>query len=241
MRSRVQQVLKRYDRGEVEHVEWLDRLSLAAVGELRQREQAARQEAAELGEAALVRCAPCCEGLHLGMQAREAQATAAWQGIGRMPTILAPTRCPPTHPPSLCPLPPSSLPLRSQPGVAPGGLSLAVELPSFPRTVIYQQATAAAGHVAGGAAAPGGPAAGATADAISTPLPGMAGGAPGGGTPGGSLMLLVDAEVGRENPAEAKAAKLARSLTRGMVDKRLKPDTEERRRIEAVLDSPPNR
>lgn len=54
-------------------------------------------------------------------------------------------------------------------------------------------------------------------------------------------MLLHDAEVGRENPAEAKAAKLARSVTRGMVDKKLKPDTEERRRIEGVLDYPPNR
>jgi phosphatidylinositol 3-kinase len=63
----------------------------------------------------------------------------------------------------------------------------------------------------------------------------------GGGATVGPLVLLVDAEVGRENPAEAKAAKLARSLTRGLVDKRLKPDTEERRRIEVVLEHPPNR
>lgn len=168
-------MLKRYERGEVEHVPWLDRLALATVQQLRDAEQARRQEAAEAGE-------------DVGSAAE---------------------------------------------GVAPGGLHLLVELPSFPRTVVYQQAAvAAAGH-----GMPQG-AGGATADAISTPLPGTA---EAGGGGGGPLILLHDAEVGRENPAEAKAQKLARSLTRGMVDKRLKPDTEERRRIEAVLDYPPNR
>ncbi len=174
-------MLKRYERGEVEHVPWLDRLALVAVQELRDAEQARRQEAAEAGEA---------------------DGNAA-------------------------------------DGVAPGGLQLLVELPSFPRTVIYQQAAVA---VAGHGAPAGAGGATATADAISTPLPGTAAAGSGArGLGGGPLILLHDAEVGRENPAEAKAQKLARSLTRGMVDKRLKPDTEERRRIEAVLDYPPNR
>lgn len=48
-------------------------------------------------------------------------------------------------------------------------------------------------------------------------------------------------QVGRENPAELKAQKLARSVTRGVVDRNLKPDTEERAHIGAVLDYPPNR
>ena len=184
-RRRVEQVLKRYERGEVEHVPWLDRLAMHSVEQLRQQEQ---------------------------QRQRQEEAAAAELG-----------------------------------GDA-GTLQLLVELPSFPRAVIYQQA--AVGHPAGAAAATGA----STADAISTPLPGTSGAGTGGvaglssaaaaasaSTAGSPLMLLHDAEVGRDIPAEAKAAKLARSLTRGMVDKRLKPDTEERRRIEAVLDYPPNR
>lgn len=187
-------MVKRYERGEVEHVDWLDRLAQRSIAELRVRE-AARQQA-------------------------EADAAAAGEGAG--------------------PGAPASSGGRNS-AVAPGGIQLLVELPSFPRTVIYQQAAVGqhGGAPAGGLAGPGT----ATADAISTPLPGTAGAAGGGGGGGGtsSLILLHDAEVGRENPAEAKAAKLARSLTRGLVDKKLKPDTEERRRIEAVLDYPPNR
>lgn len=48
-------------------------------------------------------------------------------------------------------------------------------------------------------------------------------------------------QIGRENPAELKAAKLARSLTRGLVDRDLKPNSDERRAIAAVLRLPPNR
>ena len=54
-------------------------------------------------------------------------------------------------------------------------------------------------------------------------------------------VLLQDPEVGWENPSEKKAQKLARSATRGLVDRDLKPDTEERRRIAALLLYPPNR
>ena len=188
---RVEQVVKRYERGEVEHVDWLDRLAQRSIAELRAREAAQRQDDAELA--------------------------AAGEGAGPLPSG------------------------GTSPAVAPGGIQLLVELPSFPRTVIYQQAAVGqhGGAPAGGLAGAGT----ATADAISTPLPGTSGAAGGAGGTGGSstLILLHDAEVGRENPAEAKAAKLARSLTRGLVDKKLKPDTEERRRIEAVLDYPPNR
>jgi hypothetical protein len=48
-------------------------------------------------------------------------------------------------------------------------------------------------------------------------------------------------KVGRENPAELKAAKLARSLARGLVDRDQKPNSDERRAIAAVLRLPPNR
>jgi phosphatidylinositol 3-kinase len=48
-------------------------------------------------------------------------------------------------------------------------------------------------------------------------------------------------QVGLDNPAELKAAKLARSVTRGLIDKDLKPNSDERRRINAVLQLPPNK
>jgi len=47
--------------------------------------------------------------------------------------------------------------------------------------------------------------------------------------------------VGRENPSELKAAKLARSMARGVEDRDLKPNTKERQQIEAVIVAPPNR
>ena len=47
--------------------------------------------------------------------------------------------------------------------------------------------------------------------------------------------------MGQENPSELKAQKLARSVTRGLVDRDLKPDVEEKRRIDAILLYPPNR
>lgn len=49
------------------------------------------------------------------------------------------------------------------------------------------------------------------------------------------------AQVGRENPSELKAAKLARSMARGVEDRDLKPNTHERAQIEAVILAPPNR
>lgn len=52
---------------------------------------------------------------------------------------------------------------------------------------------------------------------------------------------VQDSEVGRENPAEHKAQKMARSVTRGLVDRALKPDTEEKRSINEILHYPPNR
>jgi hypothetical protein len=132
------------------------------------------------------------------------------------------------------------------PAVSPSELQLTVELLTFPQAVVFQQAVV-------GNALPTMTAS--TTDALETPLPGTSGtgvaapsaaatplaGASGGGGGSGGVIVLHDPEVGRENPAELKAQKLARSVTRGMVDRNLKPDTEERLRIEAVLDYPPNR
>ena len=47
--------------------------------------------------------------------------------------------------------------------------------------------------------------------------------------------------MGRDNPAELKAQKLARSFTRGVVDRSLRPDTEDKRRIQETLRLAPNR
>jgi hypothetical protein len=48
-------------------------------------------------------------------------------------------------------------------------------------------------------------------------------------------------QVGRDNPAELKAQKLARSLTRGVIDPDLKPNSEEKRALQAILKLPPNK
>lgn len=60
-------------------------------------------------------------------------------------------------------------------------------------------------------------------------------------TPGSGRATLFDPEVGRPNPSELKAQKLARGVTRGLVDKDVKPNMEERRQINAILAHPPNR
>eukprot|EP00887_Chlorella_sp_A99_P006299 scaffold3.g6299.t1 len=182
--GRVEQVLKRYERGEIPHVDWLDRLAMRTIDGLREQE------------------------------AHEAAAAAAADAAGG-----------------------------GGDGAAIGPrLTLLLELPSFPRAVIFAQQAAPAAHAP---AAPPGAAGGAVAEvsggsgvgAAGAPPPGVAGAAGGSG----SIILLSDPEVGRENPSELKAQKLARSLTRGLVDRALKPDTEERRAIAAVLAYPPNR
>jgi hypothetical protein len=48
-------------------------------------------------------------------------------------------------------------------------------------------------------------------------------------------------QVGRDSPPELKAQKMARSGARGLDDRNLKPDTEERRRINAILMQPSSR
>lgn len=176
------QVLKRFERGEIERVDWLDPLAMRAIDGLRRQQHT--QQLAGLGGA-------------------------------------------------------------EPPGGSGSGLQLAVELLTFPQAVIFQQASVPApGHAAPAALTAS------TTDALATPLPGTSGtgvvapgaaGAASGSGAGAGIILLHDPEIGRENPAELKAQKLARSVTRGMVDRNLKPDTEERQRIDAVLSYPPNR
>ncbi|KAF8067321.1 Phosphatidylinositol 3-kinase [Scenedesmus sp. PABB004] len=105
-------------------------------------------------------------------------------------------------------------------------LLLSLELPIFPTAVLYQQPLSAAAVVAAGPAGPGG---------------GGGGGSGGGVGDVGDILQIHDPEVGWENPAELKAAKLARSVTRGVIDRDLKPNSDERRAIAAVLRLPPNK
>ncbi|KAK3284753.1 hypothetical protein CYMTET_7609, partial [Cymbomonas tetramitiformis] len=56
-----------------------------------------------------------------------------------------------------------------------------------------------------------------------------------------SLLWLVDSELAYENPALAKQHKLARGVTRGIIDSALKPDVKERREISRLLRLPPTR
>ncbi|KAL3157710.1 hypothetical protein ABBQ32_012142 [Trebouxia sp. C0010 RCD-2024] len=94
------------------------------------------------------------------------------------------------------------------------GLVVSLDLPSFSHAVLYNQTIVGPRH----------------AGVIEDPS-----------SPSASLLPLYDPEVGRENPSELKAQKLARSVTRGLVDRDLKPDVEEKRQIDAILLYPPNR
>ncbi|CAN6446279.1 unnamed protein product [Victoria cruziana] len=55
------------------------------------------------------------------------------------------------------------------------------------------------------------------------------------------LVIVWDPEVGRINPSEHKQLKLARSLARGIIDKDLKPSSNERKLIQRILKYPPTR
>ncbi|GIL50816.1 hypothetical protein Vafri_6947, partial [Volvox africanus] len=127
-------------------------------------------------------------------------------------------------------------------------LRLTVVLPIFPYPVLsYQHVSYMAAVAAGPGAGGTGLAATSTASskkdaaaamgALPSPDPSVSGGAPGAG----SIIRLMDPEVGRDNPAELKAQKLARGLQRGVLDRDLKPNSEERKKLQAILKLPPNK
>ncbi|XP_054809368.1 phosphatidylinositol 3-kinase, root isoform [Prosopis cineraria] len=55
------------------------------------------------------------------------------------------------------------------------------------------------------------------------------------------IVIVWDPEVGKINPSEHKQLKLARSLTRGVIDRDLKPSSIERKSIQRILKYPPTR
>ncbi|KAJ6883140.1 phosphatidylinositol 3-kinase [Populus alba x Populus x berolinensis] len=55
------------------------------------------------------------------------------------------------------------------------------------------------------------------------------------------LVTVWDPEIGKINPSEHKQLKLARSLTRGIIDRDLKPSSNERKSIQRILKYPPTR
>ncbi|EXB82579.1 Phosphatidylinositol 3-kinase, root isoform [Morus notabilis] len=55
------------------------------------------------------------------------------------------------------------------------------------------------------------------------------------------IVTVWDPEVGKINPSEHKQLKLARSLTRGIIDRDLKPSSNERKAIQRILKYPPTR
>ncbi|KAF3944819.1 hypothetical protein CMV_028748 [Castanea mollissima] len=55
------------------------------------------------------------------------------------------------------------------------------------------------------------------------------------------IVIVWDPEVGKINPSEHKQLKLARSLTRGIIDRDLKPSSNERKSIQRILKYPPTR
>eukprot|EP00200_Dunaliella_tertiolecta_P009890 CAMPEP_0202375868 /NCGR_PEP_ID=MMETSP1127-20130417/6472_1 /ASSEMBLY_ACC=CAM_ASM_000462 /TAXON_ID=3047 /ORGANISM="Dunaliella tertiolecta, Strain CCMP1320" /LENGTH=1054 /DNA_ID=CAMNT_0048973485 /DNA_START=2551 /DNA_END=5712 /DNA_ORIENTATION=+ len=212
--AELEHLLSLYDRGDMPTVEWLDPLVIQEIQKLQQQQQ---QQGAQ-------------------------QQAHQQQGHGQ-------------------------LDLQGQQDVQ--GPQLLITLPSFPQAVLYQQPASAAAVTQAGAAAaaaaassgaPGGhtPASsgplgfaararfwatggGGSAAEASAAAAAAASDGYGGDRPGGRIIVLHDPEVGRDNPAELKAQKLARSVTRGVIDRDLKPNGEERRRIAAILRQPPNR
>lgn len=134
--DRLERLLRRFKRGDLPTVPWLDRLAFGEISSLRAKEQAARKAA--------------------------------------------------------------------------GIREIVVEYPMFEFPVVYHQPLVAAAPSGSGADQ-------------------GAGGTAGGPTGPERLIWIRDAEIGLENPAERKQAKLARSLAREVVDKELKPDVAERR------------
>ncbi|XP_022962160.1 phosphatidylinositol 3-kinase, root isoform [Cucurbita moschata] len=55
------------------------------------------------------------------------------------------------------------------------------------------------------------------------------------------IVNVWDPEMGKINPSEHKQLKLARSLTRGIIDRDLKPSSNERKSIQRILKYPPTR
>jgi phosphatidylinositol 3-kinase len=175
MSSRIQQLQKRFERGELPHVPWLDQLTLAAAVKMK----------VELAEA------------------------ETGQGIST-------------------------------------AMHLLLELPSFPLAVLYRQAASSDQATAAHQTSKTVVSLLSTSDALSTPLRGTVGSgtAPVAAVPASrqaGIAHLMDPEVGLESPAALKAQKLARGAGHALADRSLRPDTEERARIEAVLALPPNR
>lgn len=111
-------------------------------------------------------------------------------------------------------------------------LQLVVEIPSFPLPVLYEDSVASTDHsFVAGMGRQGGEKEDGRAGDLDQLLASSC----------GQIILIHDPEVGKENPAEIKAQKLARSSRRGQVDSSLRPNTSEKARINAVLASPPGR
>lgn len=49
------------------------------------------------------------------------------------------------------------------------------------------------------------------------------------------LVIVWDPEVGKQNPSENKQLKLARSVTRGVIDRELKPSSNEKKSEPSLL------
>ncbi|EFJ26575.1 hypothetical protein SELMODRAFT_97360 [Selaginella moellendorffii] len=60
-------------------------------------------------------------------------------------------------------------------------------------------------------------------------------------SPRHQLVVIPDPEVGRQNPCENKQIKLARHVTRGVIDHELKPSITDRKEIARILQYPPTR
>ena len=57
-------------------------------------------------------------------------------------------------------------------------------------------------------------------------------------SPSNELVIVWDPEVGRQNPSENKQLKLARSVTRGVIDRDLKPSSNEKKYVVSLYGVP---
>lgn len=163
--ARVERLVRRYERGAVAHVPWLDSLTFGALAEA--NTHAMRREADE-AELAVV-------------------GGSTDDGGASHPT-----------------------------------LSLLVELPRFTHRVVWDEREDQEVLVHGASTAALGVAAGVLTTTCS------------------AVGAVVDPEISRESPAELKQIKLARGLTRMVLDTAAKPDSSQRRAIDRVLRKPPS-
>eukprot|EP00899_Mesostigma_viride_P020016 jgi/Mesvir1/28015/Mv20202-RA.1 len=235
---RLDKLLKRYEKGLMPRVPWLDRLALAHIHRARARDK----DTGGLAASTVFAAVDSRTYLHGHNQHRKAEGPnppCAVCGMLGCTADCSVRRSCPLHSAVKSTATASASVSTSAAGAAggkeegahtgkppgaterrPGGRGmLFLELYQFDRPVVFQE-LADLGPNTGAASRPG--------------ARGIANGR-------GELVRLADADILHDNPSEGKQLKLARNVHRGLIDSKVKPNFKEKRQIEAVLAMPPSK